>query len=182
MGGSTGAPGWLGRLPGRDWVNSAHENTKGRKGAARGRASARGAGVLVGSASADREIAKTRKNSETTEAHACATAPACPTESETNCLCAPRTLGARSPRESTQKIQTPNPPRIRRLSHGRKLSRLFSRFRVFAIMPSPTRTLIPRPDTPEARASTAPIRPFVFSCALLHAGLTQATAWSARDP
>ena len=88
-----------------------HERTKGGGGSP---ASARCSGVIVGSASADREIAKPRKDSETTEAPACATAPARPAALiEIVCgLHARPTDGAQG---KPTKSNAPNPPWIRSL-------------------------------------------------------------------
>ena len=143
-------------------LNCAHENTKGRKGAAWGRAPHRRAGVIAGSASADREIAKSQKNNQITEAPAHATAPARPAELIEFVVGSPHARRTEPPGKPT-KTNAPNPPRIRSVPAD-GVFRGFSRFRVFAIVPSPARTLPPRP-THRKPASHRPLSSFrVFVC------------------
>ena len=139
-----------------------HERTKG--GGA-GAGSPRRAGRIVGSASADREIAKTRKNSETTEASAHATAPACSASIvERLFVGSPHPWRTEPPGKPT-KTNAPNPPRIRSLPADGAF-RSFSCFRVFAMVPSPTRARTPRPthETPLTHRPHSSFR--VFVCAV----------------
>ena len=124
------------------WAQLRTRNHETTKGGGAGGALPRCAGVIVGSASADREIAKPRKNSEITEAPAHATAPARPAELIEFVVGSPHPWRTEPPGEP-KKTNAPNPPRIRS-EPADGAFRGFSRFRVFAIVPSPTRTLLPR--------------------------------------
>ena len=120
------------------WAQLRTRNHETTKGGGAGGALPRCAGVIVGSASADREIAKPRKNSETTEAPARATA---------------------------HKNKRSKPPRIRSLPANGAFRgfRVLSRFRDAA---NAHPTLTPRP-THRKPAHHRARSFFVFSCAAL---------------
>ena len=171
--GSTTRPG-----SGRSGVDCAHETTKGRKGAARGRARRAGRASRQVGLRRNRESAKAR-TTKTTKGPARAAAPACPAEFDELFV---GSLHARANGAHTKahKNKRSEPTTDSEPARKRNVSRLSLFFRAFAILPA---------LTPPARLArhtgvalrTAPLRPFLLSCAAVQPVWEGKRRWTRED-
>ena len=142
-----------------DWalLTREHERTNG---GGRTRSSARRASVLVGSASADREIAKARPEPKTAEAPVRPTGPARPATIQGLSVGSPHVRRTEPSRKPTT-TNAPNPPRIQGVpANGAFRGFPFlSALRDSALAPTPHPHT--RPDSATARPTPPP---FVLSC------------------